>query len=195
MKRIALSDLKEKLKSMSALSAQDVRDNFSNLSKTQLEWQPNDKSWSIGQCLEHLNAYFRYYLPVFKGKISNSRFREPVDYFNSSPLGVAVYRSVKLGKVKNVKRKLKSPKEYNPLVNEALMTDNAVAEFLEHQLAFDDVIEEATQINLRKTKCPLSLRPVVKLNLGDALVYMSYHIERHIEQAKKVKNLSGFPKA
>lgn len=194
MKKIAIKDLVKKLSDINAGLIQDIHASFSDLSEAQLNWQPNERTWSIAQSIEHLNAYFRYYIPVFKGKIANSRFREPIEYFSSSPLGVAAYRQVKLGKVKNVKRKLKSPKEYNPIVNAALTTEHSLTEFLEHEKQFIAVIEEAGTINIRKTKCPLSLRPVVKLNLGDALIFITYHCERHIQQAKNVMALKSFPK-
>ena len=193
MKRIPVIDLIEKLSKLTDSMSEVVQKEFSSLSTEQLNWQPNDKCWSIAQCLAHLNAYYRYYNPVFNGKISNTRFTNPGEFFSSSPLGVAVYRSVKLGKVKNVKRKLKSRKEYNPLVNQALTTENAVQEYLDHQTDFLEVLKAGMKINLRKTKCPLSLRPVVKLNLGDALIFMTYHNERHIQQALHLKSRSNFP--
>jgi len=192
-KKLQVSELIDKLSSLTSSLSEEVKAEFANLTAEQLNWRPKDKSWSIAQCLAHLNAYYRYYIPVFNGKISNSRFTKPGEYFSSSPLGTAVYRSVKLGKVKNVKRKLKSRKEYNPLVNKALTTKNAVEEYLNHQVDFIEVLKASLKINMRKTKCPLSLRPVVKLNLGDAFIYMTYHNERHIEQAKRLKVRPNFP--
>ncbi len=186
MKRISLDVLFKKLSIITAGMTSEVKENFVNLPKEKLEWQPNERTWSIAQCLEHLNAYYRYYIPVFKGKITNSRFNEPPEYFTSSPLGRAVYRSVRLGKVKNVKRKLKSLKEYNPLINSSLKSENPVEEYLQHQEEFLELLKMAREIDMRKTKCALSVRPVVKLNIGDALLYMAFHNERHIHQALNV---------
>lgn len=195
MKRVPVPILIRKLSGLSQLFAEEVKTEFGNLTKEQLNWQPNDRSWSIAQCLAHLNAYYRYYIPVFKGRISNTRFKEEAEYFTSSPLGIAVYRSVKLGKLKNIKRKLKSTKDYNPLINTSLSLDNVVEEYLEHIVEYTTVLKEGAKINLRKTKCPLSLRPVVKLNLGDAFIFITFHNERHIEQMRKVMRSSRFPKA
>lgn len=193
MKRVPVDILMRRLNAIFESCAQDVEQVVKPLSREQLNWQPNDRTWSVAQCLAHLNAYYRYYIPVFRGKISNTRFKDPVDQFTSSPLGVAAYRSVKLGKVKNVKRKLKSMKEYNPLVNPSLLTDDVVEEYLGHVADFKAVLKEGEAVNLRKTKCPLALRPVVKLNLGDAFIFTAYHNERHVEQMKRVMRQSGFP--
>jgi hypothetical protein len=194
MKRVAVPTLMRKLALLVESCSETVNTEFAHLRQEQLDWQPNEKSWSISQCLAHLNAYYRYYIPVFRGKISNSRFKDPQEYFSSSPLGIAVSSSVMLGKVKNVKRKLKSTKEYNPLINKTLSLDNVIQEYCNHVQEFKAVLKESAVINLRKTKCPLSLRPVVKLNMGDAFIFTAYHNERHIEQMKKILVMSKFPK-
>ena len=194
MKKVAVPILIRKLSSLTEHFSEEVKTEFGSLSANQLNWQPNDRSWSIAQCLAHLNAYYRYYIPVFKGKISNTRFTDVPEFFTSSPLGVAVYSSVKLGKLKNVKRKLKSTKDYNPLVNTSLSLGNVIEEYVQHSKEYKEVLKAGALINLRKTKCPLSLRPVVKLNLGDAFVFITYHNERHVEQMKKVLASKRFTK-
>lgn len=194
MKRVAVPTLMRKLALLVESCSETVNTEFAHLRKEQLDWQPNEKSWSISQCLAHLNAYYRYYIPVFRGKISNTRFKDPQEFFSSSPLGIAVSSSVMLGKVKNVKRKLKSTKEYNPLINTTLSLDNVIQEYAVHVQDFKAVLKESAVINLRKTKCPLSLRPVVKLNMGDAFIFTAYHNERHIEQMKRILAMSKFPK-
>jgi hypothetical protein len=194
MKRVAVPTLMRKLALLVESCSETVNTEFAHLRKDQLDWQPNEKSWSISQCLAHLNAYYRYYIPVFRGKISNTRFKDPQDFFSSSPLGIAVSSSVMLGKVKNVKRKLKSTKEYNPLINTTLSLDNVIQEYAVHVQEFKAVLKESAVINLRKTKCPLSLRPVVKLNMGDAFIFTAYHNERHIEQMKRILAMPKFPK-
>jgi hypothetical protein len=194
MKRVAVPTLMRKLALLVESCSETVNTEFAHLRKEQLDWQPNEKSWSISQCLAHLNAYYRYYIPVFRGKISNTRFKDPQEFFSSSPLGIAVSSSVMLGKVKNVKRKLKSTKEYNPLINTTLSLDNVIQEYAVHVQEFKAVLKESAVINLRKTKCPLSLRPVVKLNMGDAFIFTAYHNERHIEQMKRILAMSKFPK-
>mgnify|MGYP000162095183 CR=1 FL=1 len=186
MKRVAVDVFIKKLSMLTAGMTTEVNDNFTSLTMEQLNYSPGNGEWSIAQCLEHLNAYYRYYIPVFKGKVANTLYNKPTETFTSSPMGRAVYLSVKLGKVQNVKRKLKARKEYNPLFNSSLKSDDPVKDYLEFQEQFAELLRESEQIDLRKTKCPLSLRPVVKLNLGDALAFITFHNERHIYQAKRV---------
>lgn len=195
MKKIKSEVLLKHLSSLTNKLASEVRNEFSDLSETQLNWNPDKTSWSISQCLMHINAYYRYYVPVFTERVQNSRFQEPAEIFQSSPLGNSTYIMVKLGKVKNVKRKLKSPKDYNPLINTSLDSENNIEEFLKFQGELVQILEAAKAINIRKTKTSFSIRPIVKLRIGDAFQYIVYHCERHIEQAMKVKAHPRFPKA
>lgn len=194
IKKRPSNELLDELIALSKHISATVENEFGSLSEEQLLWNPDKNSWSIGQCLAHLNAFHRFYVPVFVERVKNSRFREPTDYFQSSPLGNSTYLKVKLGKVNNVKRKLKSPKDYNPLVNKNLKIENVRADFIKYQNMLIDVLEKAKEINIRKTKTSFSVRPIVKLRLGDAFSYIVYHCERHLYQAKKVKDHPRFPK-
>jgi hypothetical protein len=194
IKKTRVSELLKRVSDLTLHLSEEVRANFTVLTPEQLFWKPNERSWSIAQCLAHLNAYYSFYIPVFKERIKNTRFRTPGEYFVSSPLGTASILAVKLGKVKNVKRRLKAAKDYNPLVNATLKTENAVQDFLDYQDEMLKIIAESRFINIRKAKCALAVTTLIKLRLGDAFQVVSYHNERHVEQAKNVMKAPGFPK-
>lgn len=194
IKKTRVSELLKKMNELTNQLSADVRENFLSLSPEQLFWKPSEKSWSIAQCLAHLNAYYSFYIPVFRERIKNTRFRTPGEYFVSSPLGTASILSVKLGKVKNVKRRLKAAKDYNPLVNATLKTENAVQDFLNYQDEMLKILSDSRFINIRKAKCTLAVTALIKLRLGDAFQVVVYHNERHVEQAKNVMKHRNFPK-
>lgn len=195
MRKIKSSILLDKMTHLSRKSLDEAIAEFKDLSEEQLYWNPDRNSWSIAQCLAHLNAFHRFYVPVFEERIKNSRFQEAEEFFQSSPLGNSTYMKVRLGKLKNVKRKLKSPKDYNPLINKNLKTENVLEDFEKYQSYLIDLIERAKSINIRKTKMSFSKRPIVRLRIGDAFQYIVYHGERHIEQAKRIKAHRKFPQA
>lgn len=195
IKKTRVSELLKRMNDLTNQLNEEVNKNFSHLTPEQLFWKPNERTWSVAQCLAHLNAYYSFYLPVFRERIKNTRFRTPGEYFVSSPLGTATILSVKLGKLKNVKRRLKAAKDYNPIVNASLKTENAVNDFLTYQQEMIQVLAEARFINIRKAKCALAVTTVVKLRLGDAFQFVVYHNERHIEQAKNLLKLAAFPKS
>ena len=45
---------------------QTVQSQFGELNQEQLNWKENSNTWSIAECLEHLNIYAAYYLPTIE---------------------------------------------------------------------------------------------------------------------------------
>lgn len=170
-----------------------VEKKLSFLSANQLNWQKSTDSWSVKQTLIHLNEYARFYHTEFVKRIEQTRFKEPIPQFVSSPLGKSAWKSMKLGNANNVKRRFHSPKQYNPLVNNQLNEDDTVVNFLKNQLELVHILDSAKQVNLRKVKIPISISKIIRLRLGDALQFVIYHNERHIQQIKNTISQPGFP--
>ena len=53
-------------------------------SKTEeeLNWKQNSETWSILECLEHLNLYAKFYLPEIENAIQNAKSK-PQEEFKS----------------------------------------------------------------------------------------------------------------
>ncbi len=171
-----------------------VKKYVQKLSEQQLNWRPNPGSWSIAQVLAHLNAYASYYHPAFLKKIEQTRFVNAKEEFVSSPLGRSAWRSMKLGKANNIKRKFKAPKGYNPTIEEQLVTGDEFDTFINQQQELLEINQKAGQVNLKKVKVPISISKIVRLRLGDALLFVTYHNERHVQQIVNLRNHPNFPK-
>lgn len=162
-----------------------------HLSQEQLDWRPNVTVWSISEVLAHLNEYAKFYHASFKDRLEKTKFKGFKEQFVSSPLGRSAWRSMKLGRANNIKRKFKSPKNYNPTFQKELIKGDEVATFLLGQLELTEIIRNAREVNLRKVKSPISISRIIRLRLGDAMLFVIYHNERHIQQ---IKNLLAHPK-
>lgn len=165
-----------------------------SLSENQLNWRPNPGIWSVREILAHLNSYASYYYDVFGQKIEKTKFRNSKEEFTSSPLGRSAWKSMKLGNANNVKRKFKAPKVHNPSLDPGLIHDDEAQRFIEWQKKLLRTLDLAGDVNLKKVKVPISISKIVRLRLGDALLYVSYHVERHIQQIKNLQNSPNFPK-
>lgn len=163
------------------------------LNSEQLNFQPSGGAWSIQQVLAHLNSFSSYYNKAFKERIESTRHDHPKEKYVSSPLGVAQIKSMKLGKMNNVRRKLKSPRMHNPAIHPVLEEGDQIQKFMDYQQEMLDIAEEASEVNLRRTKVPLAISNRIKLRLGDALVFVSYHVERHLQQIKNIKLDPKYP--
>ena len=171
-----------------------IRKKISFLNEDQKSWKINQSSWNINEIFAHMNDYAKFYHSTFLERIEKTRFREPNSIFMSSPLGRSAWKSMKLGNAKNVKRKFKSPKANNPSLDISLLTGNEVSDFEKGQFELLSIIEKATTVNLRKVKVPISISKLIRFRLGDALMFVVFHNERHIQQVLNVMEHPKFPK-
>lgn len=172
-----------------------IKESVGTLSKEQLSWRPTAGMWNITEILAHLNSYGSYYHPTFIKKIENTRFTSSKEAFLSSPLGKSAWKSMKLGNAKNIKRKFKAQKGANPSIDNSLITGNEVESFMESQNELKSIFEKAQVVNLRRVKIPISISKIVRLRLGDALLFVVYHNQRHVQQVMNVLNNPKFPTA
>lgn len=170
-----------------------VQNKLNKLKDSQLNWKPNNQSWSINEVLFHLNQYAHYYQNVFISKIESTKFTEPKSQFISSPLGKSAWKSMKLGVANNIKRKFQSPKNYNPTLQPQLVRPNEISIFEKYQLDLFEIIEKARKVNIQRVKIPISISKFIRLKLGDALLFVIYHNERHLQQIKNLIEHRAFP--
>ncbi len=172
-----------------------IKEQLISLNVDQRNWKFDKNAWNINEIFMHLNEYAVYYHSTFINKINKTKFKEPKEIFISSPLGRAAWGSMKLGNLKNIKRKMKSPKQYNPLHNNKPQNISALEDFLQKQEEMLKIIDLAETVNLKKVKIPISISKIVRLRLGDALLFVNYHNERHLQQVKNIILHPNFPKS
>jgi hypothetical protein len=188
------ADLIQSVQKITQENIDNVKKYAARLSENQLKWRPNPGVWSVEEVLAHLNVYATYYHPTFSKKIENTRFTSTKEGFVSSPLGRSAWKSMKLGRANNVKRKFKAQKGYNPLVDSNLISGNEVEQFLESQNQLMEIIDKAQNVNIRRVKIPISISKIVRLRLGDALLFVVYHNQRHVQQLINLVKHPNFPK-
>lgn len=170
-----------------------IQNKLFKLKANQLTWKPNPQSWSINEILAHLNQYAVYYHATFINRIENTKFNEPKAQFISSPLGKSAWKSMKLGTANNIKRKFQSPKLYNPSIHPEIVHNDELYIFEKKQIELIDIIEKAKLVNIQRVKIPISISKFIRLKLGDALMFVVYHNERHIQQIKNLTEHRAFP--
>ncbi len=164
-----------------------------SLKNNQLTWKPNAQTWCILEVLAHLNQYANYYHEVFLNKIETSKFKEPRSQFLSSPLGKSAWKSMKLGAANNIKRKFQSPKNYNPTIHPEMVSNDELTTFEKKLIELFDIIEKSKEVNIQRVKIPISISKFIRLKLGDALLFVVYHNERHLQQIKNLLEHRAFP--
>lgn len=148
-----------------------------------LKWKETENSWSILECLEHLNLYGEFYLPQIEAKIiqSNTKF-EP--NFKSGFLGNYFSKSM-LPKEKL--NKMKTFKDKNPLHSN--LDKTVIDKFINQQLQLIELLSKSKNVSLNKVKIQTSILSIISLKLGDTFQFIINHIFRHLSQIDQIQNL------
>jgi uncharacterized damage-inducible protein DinB len=149
--------------------------------KDEVLLKPSDSNgWSIAQCVEHLNTYGNYYLPLFEKEMAKSPNKPEANVIKSSWLG---RKSIESMNPETGKKKFKALKNHIPASD--LDAQAVIAQFISHQERLLQIIRLAQSKDIQQIKIPLSIAKFLKLNLGDALQFLIIHNERHIQQANR----------
>lgn len=187
------SELFEEVRRITQQNIEAIQGRFIHLSQAQKEWKKDPTTWSLNEIFAHLNHFAAYYHTAFKRKIEKTRFREPRENFISSPLGRSAWKSMKLGNAQNVKRRFKAVRIYNPTFHPELVSGSDIETCLNDQKDLLTILDSAKMINIRKAKIAISISKIVRLRFGDALLFVAYHNERHVQQALNLVDHPKFP--
>lgn len=146
-----------------------------------LTWKENETSWSILECLEHLNLYGDFYLPQIEGSIKKSDIQPELE-FKSGFLGNYFAESM-LPKEKL--NKMKTFKDKNPL--NADLDKAVIQTFIDQQLQLLELLNQSRTVSLNKVKIPTSISALLKLKLGDTFQFFINHILRHLSQIERIQ--------
>lgn len=153
---------------------------FKALPESQLNYRKSPTTWSILECIEHLNRYGDFYLPVIEKAILSQTPRNSAPVYKSGLIGNYFANLMKINNGKMVK--MKTPADKNPLGSALSVT--TLDRFLKQQDMLRSLLIQARQADLTKTKVPISLTKLIRLRLGDTFRFFVYHIERHVIQAE-----------
>jgi len=152
-----------------------------NQSDENLNLRTSERSWSILECLEHLNFYGQFYLPEIEKRIKESQFPANESDFKSGILG-NYFANMMLPKEKL--NKMKTLKTANPIHQQ--LDKSVIEEFINQQNKMLNLLEKAKTVDLAKTKTSISISKLIKLKLGDTFRFVIYHNLRHIKQAENI---------
>ncbi|AYA38087.1 DinB family protein [Hymenobacter oligotrophus] len=149
------------------------------LSSEALNHKSNAQSWSVLECLEHLNRYSRYYLPAFEQAMQHPRRPGATAEVGYSWLGKKSLEVVRPGNGKASK----TVKHMNPAGSQ--LSRGVLEEFLQHQSRLLAVLAAAHTADLNRKAVPVEFFRLLKLRLGEALEFVVLHEERHVQQAQR----------
>lgn len=163
---------------------------FGGMTAEQLNWKPAEKSWSIAQCFDHLIVTHSLYFPLFE-RIAAGQAKASF-WEKASPLSGFFGRFlIKSLRPENLK-KMKTTAKAAPSASE--IGGDIIERFCRHQ---DEIIGHLealpTDIDPSKTIITSPLLGIVTYSLDDTFTILLVHCQRHLAQAKRVREANGFP--
>jgi hypothetical protein len=159
------------------------------LSDRQFSWRPTPEAWSIAECLDHLNATARNYLPTLDEAIGSAIRR---GLYGESPFRYSWIGRLSIWLMEPPSRiRVKAPRLFQPAPNRA--RHEVMAAFRAYQVQFVDRLRQANGLDLGRARVSSPVAAWVRLSLGSAFALMVAHERRHLWQARGITRLEGFP--
>jgi hypothetical protein len=160
------------------------------LSDEQLNWTSSPDKWSIAQCLDHLavtgKRFDKYYKDVIERGCEKWPVREPIPY-RPTFVGGWLLKQV----TPEVKRRIPAPKVFRP--GQAGTIKGALEKFLRQQEVFVGFVRSAAGLDYNRIRLRSPVTPLMRYSLADAFVVTVLHGQRHLGQARRVRETAGFP--
>lgn len=157
------------------------------LTDEQFTWRPDQDSWSIAECLDHLNATARVYLPALDEGIS--------DAIRRGVYGDGPFKYNWLGRMSvrfsDMRVRLRATEEVQPGVGRTRR--EILAAFRAYQVQYIDRLRQANGVDLARARVRMPVTSWLKIPLGSGLAVVVSHSRRHLAQARRITELEQFP--
>lgn len=159
---------------------QAIAEGFKKLDIARLQHKPSRESWSILECIEHLNRYGDFYIPELRKQIEASHYKKSI-VFKPGILG-DYFARIMLPQEGG--KKIKTFQSMNPVGSQVDI--DVLDKFIAHLHQLLLLLEKCRNTDLTKVKTAISITRWIKLRLGDTLRVVVYHNFRHIVQCQNI---------
>lgn len=157
------------------------------LTDEQFTWRPESDRWSIAECLDHLNAAARVYLPMLDEGISEAIRR--------GVYGEGPFKYNWLGRlsvrISDLRVRYTASDELQP--GRGRTRREILAAFRAYQVQYIDRLRQVNGVDLARARVRLTARTWLKIPLGSGLAVVISHSRRHLNQARRVAEHEHFP--
>lgn len=167
----------------------DARELLAGIADPAFNWRRVPGTWSMAECLDHLNLTGRKYLRALHRAIDEGRAKNLV---GDGPFRYGLMESwaVRIMDAPPMFR-IKAPRAFVPAPEAPLA--ESLAAFVALQDEFQECLARADGLDLRRVKARSPVSRHVKFSLGKAFAGIAAHQRRHLWQARQLRNDAGFP--
>ena len=160
------------------------------LSDAQLNWKPGAESWSVAECLQHLNVSVGHTLPAFDRAISEARAKGKT---GAGPFKYGWFSRWMVASMEPPpKRRMGTFKIFSLPAGATYRGADVLEEFFRIRDELARRVRESDGLDLAKVRVISPVNRLLRLPLGAYLAFVIAHDRRHLWQARQVRNSSGF---
>lgn len=166
----------------------DARALTEGLTPEQFTWRPDERRWSIGQCLEHVTRSILLYPAEIERMIEEARSRaDTAKRYREGWFSRWVIASMEPPPRMRIRTK-RSVEPANDLDRDTVLREFelALGRLQELMLASDGV-------SLRHGRMRSPFAPILRFTLGQTFAINLGHARRHLWQARQVRQHANFP--
>ncbi len=159
----------------------------SPLSDARFAWKPSPGSWSVAECLDHLNAVARVYLSSLDEGIADAIRRR---MYGPGPYAYNVIGRLHVYLVQPPARfRARAPARFQPAAGRP--RHEVMAAFRAYQVQYIDRLRQANGLDLARARVASPAAAWLPIPLGSAFALMTAHERRHLAQARRVLEGAG----
>lgn len=158
------------------------------LTETQLNWKAEPRSWSIGQCLEHLSMSNELYTRPIVAALPG-RARKPVEKITPGWFGRWFLNSFIDPDTQKIKAK--APGKIRPVASR--LDASILDRFLASNAGVRAAIALARDVDVNRVRFRNPFIPIIWFTVGTGLLLLVRHDRRHLLQAERVRANPSFP--
>lgn len=159
-----------------------------DLNDEQLAWRPDEKSWCIAECFDHLRKVDRPYLKALDQAIRQAPLID-AGIFRPSMLGRIMMGTV----APNARMKVPAPRKIRPQAISPADARKSIEAYLQQQAELMTLIQHAEGRDINSPRVPTPISSLIALSIGEALTVLVRHGERHRLQAERIMGHAHFP--
>lgn len=182
MKEIAPPELINQLTQDTLEIKRVVEEEFLPLNDEELNFKPDPDTWSVLECIEHLNIAEHHYYKEMDKKIHSST-TTPGQSFKGGLIGNYFTNMMRPNLDGEITNKMTTVKKYVP---SQLLSKDVIHHFINDQDIMLKLLEDANAVNLGKVRIKSALGSWLMFKLGDAFQFVTAHNQRHLIQAQNV---------
>jgi hypothetical protein len=157
-----------------------------DLDEERFNWRPDEKSWSVAQCLDHLNVANRAYLAPMRAAL-NRKGRVRRGAIQPGFLGRWFVATLE----PPPKRRLPAPKKIVPAARKG--RHEVIGEWRRIQAEVKDLLRAGAEQDLNGIRFVNPFFSLIRFSVGTGFQVIAAHERRHLWQAERVLANPRFP--